>query len=154
YLFLLFAVQIIGQVAEDDLVERLVAHQILAKDRFSSLRSRLSENRCRPSRGVAPLALTRTGAGGGRGRTPPWLRAGAWRPRRRFLLAQQVCWSGREVPRGSRCGFRFVKHCSSLESVHVQRQLLGLARCDVRVASGTLAGACRRPRRGLWTGNS
>src|SRR6185436_8615411 len=47
------AVQVLGQVAEDDLVEGLLADQVLAEDRCALLRARGGEDGGRTRRGVA-----------------------------------------------------------------------------------------------------
>src|ERR1700722_15902929 len=54
-LLLLLVVQVLGQIAEDDLVEGLVADEVLAEDRLARLSSGLSKDGRRSRGRVTPL---------------------------------------------------------------------------------------------------
>src|SRR5580692_6374364 len=66
----LLVVEVFREVAQDDLVERLVAHQVLAEDRLALLRPRLPEDGRRAGRRIATLGRAgrrRLGTCGARG---------------------------------------------------------------------------------------
>jgi hypothetical protein len=75
WLLLLFrrSLEILGEVAQDHLVERLVTDQVLAENRAASLGSTLSKRGGRPRGDMAPI---QHGASGGRWRGPSGRNAG------------------------------------------------------------------------------